>query len=57
MIRNALTGAPRAEPKTGVQQNTNFTAKGAPPVGSKLVTETPSAESTIPGTPTPKPAH
>ncbi len=36
MIYNALTGAPKAKPKYLVQQQSDFTAEGAPPPVSPL---------------------
>ncbi len=56
MIRNALTGEPKAEPKSLVQQNSGFTAEGAPPPGELPVApgEAAAQESTAP---TPAPAR
>jgi hypothetical protein len=45
MIRNALTGEPKAEPKTLAQQKSDFTAEGAPPPGALPV---PPAEASTP---------
>jgi hypothetical protein len=54
MIRNALTGEPKAEPKTLSEQKDDFTAEGAPPPGRKTVPEVVApAESKVPTTPTP----
>jgi hypothetical protein len=47
MIRNALTGEPKDEPKD------DFTAEGAPPPGRKTVPEVAPAERKAPTTPTP----
>jgi hypothetical protein len=62
MIRNALTGEPKAEPKSLVQQNSDFTAEGAPPPGTPPpgtppAAETPPAGSAAPTTPAPSPAR
>jgi hypothetical protein len=57
MIRNALTGEPKAEPKSLVQQNSDFTAEGALPPGALPAAKAPSAASTAPTTPTPAPAR
>ena len=53
MIRNALTGEPKAEPKTLAQQKSDFTAEGAPPPQRKPVPEVGPAESKAPAAPTP----
>ena len=55
MIRNALTGEPKAEPKTLSEQKDDFTAEGAPPPGRQTVpeVEVAPAESKAPTTPTP----
>lgn len=55
MIRNALTGEPTPVPKTVVQQESDFTAEGAPPPGHISGTEVPeidvSAAATEPARP------
>lgn len=33
MIQNAFTGEPKPKPKTLAQQQSDFTAEGAPPAG------------------------
>ena len=53
MIRNALTGEPKAEPKTLAQQKSDFTAEGAPPPEPKPVPEVAPAKSKAPAAPTP----
>lgn len=53
MIRNALTGEPKAEPKTLAQQKSDFTAEGAPPPEQKPVPEVAPAETKAPTTPMP----
>ena len=57
MIRNALTGEPKAEPKSLVEQNSDFTAEGAPPTGPQPAAETPPAASAAPTMPAPIPAR
>jgi hypothetical protein len=55
MIRNALTGEPKDEPKkTLAEQKNDFTAEGAPPPQRKTVPEVAPAEPKAPSTPTPK---
>ena len=53
MIRNALTGEPKAEPKTLAEQKDDFTAEGAPPPGRKTVPDAAPAKSKVPTKPTP----
>jgi hypothetical protein len=57
MIRNALTGEPKAEPKTLAEQKDDFTAEGAPPPGRKTVPEVAAPESKAPAPTAPKPTR
>jgi hypothetical protein len=55
MIRSALTGEPRPVPPTGVQQERDFTAEGAPPPGHISGTDVPAThEPTPPKPPVPE---
>ena len=38
MIQNAFTGEPKAKPKTVAEQQSDFTAEGAPPAGNAAQT-------------------
>lgn len=38
MIQNAFTGEPKVKPKTESQQQSDFTAEGAPPAGNAAQT-------------------